>query len=52
MLINLVELLDLDNDVELKNEMNYFRCIRQILRDSYDRDFPVFFRVFQITRNW
>ena len=35
------------DDVELKNEMNYFRCIRQILRDSYDRDFPVFLEFFK-----
>ena len=34
------------DDIELKTEMDYFRCIRQNLRDSYDRDFPVFLEFF------
>ena len=35
-------------DIELKNEMNYFNCVRQNLRDSYGTNFPVFLEFFKL----
>ena len=36
------------DDIELKNYMNYFSCVRKNLRDSYGTNFPVFLEFFKL----